>query len=80
MDIFNNLKEYQLLELQEDLKTIFMIKNNNYIRDLDNEEKKNGLSFISNRQRRKEGTLCASGVGGDRTHAGPPQRSRVCQP
>ena len=37
MDIFNNLKEYQLLELQEDLKTIFMIKKNNYIRDLDNE-------------------------------------------
>ena len=31
MDIFNNLKEYQLLELQEDLKTIFMIKKNNYI-------------------------------------------------
>ena len=38
MDIFNNLKEYQLLELQEDLKTIFMIKKNNYIRDLDDEE------------------------------------------
>ena len=38
MDIFCNLKEYQLLELQEDLKTIFMIKKNNYIRDLDNEE------------------------------------------
>ena len=38
MDIFNNLKEYQLLELQEDLKTFFMIKKNNYIRDLDNEE------------------------------------------
>ncbi len=35
--------------------------------------KKNGLSFISNRQRRKEGTLRASGVGRDRTHAGPPQ-------
>jgi hypothetical protein len=27
-----------LLELQEDLKTIFMIKKNNYIRDLDDEE------------------------------------------
>ncbi len=26
MDIFSNLKEYELLELQEDLKTIFMIK------------------------------------------------------
>ncbi len=38
MDIFSNLKEYQLLELQEDLKTVFMIKKNNYIRDLDNEE------------------------------------------
>ena len=38
MDIFNNLKEYQLLELQEDSKTIFMIKKNNYIRDLDDEE------------------------------------------
>ena len=38
MDIFNNLKEYQLLELQEDLKTIFMIKKNNYIRDLNDEE------------------------------------------
>jgi hypothetical protein len=38
MDIFSNLKEYELLELQEDLKTIFMIKKNNYIRDLDNEE------------------------------------------
>jgi hypothetical protein len=25
MDIFSNLKEYQLLELREDLKTIFMI-------------------------------------------------------
>ena len=29
MDIFSNLKEYQLLELQEDLKTIYMIKKNN---------------------------------------------------
>ena len=38
MDIFRNLKEYELLELQEDLKTIFMIKKNNYIRDLNNEE------------------------------------------
>ncbi len=35
MDIFSNLKDYQLLELQEVLKTIFMIKKNNYIRDLD---------------------------------------------
>ena len=38
MDIFINLKEYQLLELQEDLKTVFMIKEYNYIRDLDDEE------------------------------------------
>jgi hypothetical protein len=38
MDIFSNFKEYRLLELQEDLKTIFMIKKNNYIRDLDDEE------------------------------------------
>ena len=35
---FSKLKEYELLELQEDLKTIFMIKKNNYIRDLDNDE------------------------------------------
>ncbi len=26
--------------------------------------KKKGLSFISNRQRRKEGTFCASGLAG----------------
>ena len=38
MDMFSKLKEYQLSELQEDLKTIFMIKKNNYIRDLDDEE------------------------------------------
>ena len=37
MDIFSNLKEYELLELQDDLKTIFMIKKNNHIRDLDKE-------------------------------------------
>ena len=36
--LFIELKEYQLLELQEDLKTIFMIKKNNYIRHLDDEE------------------------------------------
>ena len=35
---FSKLKEYELLELQEDLKTIFMIKKNNYIHDLDDEE------------------------------------------
>ena len=35
---FNKLKEYELLELQEDLKTIFMIKKNDYIHDLDDEE------------------------------------------
>ena len=38
MDIFSKLKEYELLELQEDLKTIFMIKKNNQIRDLNDEE------------------------------------------
>ncbi len=37
MDIFSKLKEYQFLELQEDLKTIFVIKKNNYIRDLGDE-------------------------------------------
>ena len=35
---FSKLKEYELLELQDDLKTIFMIKKNNYIHDLDDEE------------------------------------------
>ena len=38
MDIFSNLKEYELLELQEDLKTVFMIMENNYVCDLDDEE------------------------------------------
>ena len=38
MDKFSKLTEYQLLEIQDDLKTIFMIKKNNYIRDLDNDE------------------------------------------
>ena len=35
---FGKLTEYQLLELQEHLKTIFMIKKNDYINDLDDEE------------------------------------------
>jgi hypothetical protein len=35
---FSKFTEYQLLELQEDLKTIFMIKKNDYIRDLNDEE------------------------------------------
>ena len=35
---FSKLTEYQLLELQEDLKNIFMIKKNDYIKDLDDEE------------------------------------------
>ncbi len=35
---FSKLTEYELLELQEDLKTIFMIKKNNYIHDLNDEE------------------------------------------
>ena len=38
MNRFCELKEYQLLELQEDLKTICMIKENNYVCDLDDEE------------------------------------------
>ena len=38
MDKFSKLTEYQLLEIQDDIKTIFMIKKNNYIRDLDKEE------------------------------------------
>ena len=38
MDKFSKLTEYQLLEIQDDLKTILMIKKNNYIRDLDNDE------------------------------------------
>ena len=35
---FSKLTEYELLELQEDLKNIFMIKKNDYINDLDDEE------------------------------------------
>jgi hypothetical protein len=38
MDKFSKLTEYQLLEIQDDLKTILMIKKNNYIHDLDNDE------------------------------------------
>ena len=33
MDKFSKLTEYQLLEIQDDLKTILMIKKNNYIHD-----------------------------------------------
>jgi hypothetical protein len=39
---------------------------------------KKGQSFISNRQRRKEGTFCASELAG--IEPTPPRRSRVCQP
>ena len=42
-----------------------------------------GISFISNRQWRKEGTFCASelvGIERIRTHAVPLQKSRVCPP
>ncbi len=35
---FSKLTEYQLLELQEDLKSIFILQKNNYIRDLNDEE------------------------------------------
>ena len=38
MDIFSNLKEYELLELQEDFQTILMIKNNENSRYIGNEE------------------------------------------
>ena len=38
MDIFSNLKEYELLELQEDFQTILMIKKNNNSRYIGNEE------------------------------------------
>ncbi len=35
---FSKLNEYQLLEVQEDLQNIFMLKKNNYIKDLNDEE------------------------------------------
>ena len=35
---FSKLTQYQLLELQDDLESIFMIKKNNYISDLTDEE------------------------------------------
>jgi hypothetical protein len=35
---FSKLKEYELLQTQEDLENIFMFKKNNYIKDLDDEE------------------------------------------
>ena len=35
---FSKLNEYQLLEIQEDLQNIFMLKKNDYIKDLDDEE------------------------------------------
>ena len=38
MNRFCELKDYQLLELQEDLKTVFMIMENNYVCDLDDDE------------------------------------------
>jgi hypothetical protein len=38
MDIFSNLKEYELLELQQDFQTILMIKKNNNSRYIGNEE------------------------------------------
>ena len=38
MDIFSNLKEYELLQLQEDFQTILMIKNNENSRYIGNEE------------------------------------------
>ena len=35
---FSKLNEYQLLEVQEDLQKKFMLKKNNYIKDLNDEE------------------------------------------
>ena len=35
---FSKLNEYQLLEIQEDLHNIFMLKKNDYIKDLNDEE------------------------------------------
>ena len=35
---FSKLNEYQLLEVQEDLQNIFMLKKNNYTKDLNDEE------------------------------------------
>ena len=35
---FSKLNEYQLLEIQEDLQNIFMLKKKNYIKDLNDEE------------------------------------------
>ena len=35
---FSKLKEYELLQTQEDLENIFMLKKNNYIKDFDDEE------------------------------------------
>ena len=35
---FSKLNEYQLLEIQEDSQNIFMLKKNNYIKDLNDEE------------------------------------------
>ena len=35
---FSKLNEYQLLEIQEDLQNIFMLKKNNYTKDLNDEE------------------------------------------
>jgi len=44
---FSKLNEYQLLEIQEDLQNIFMLKKNNYIKDLNDEE----IEYIKNYQR-----------------------------
>ena len=35
---FSKLKEYELLQTQEDLENILMLEKNNYIKDLDDEE------------------------------------------
>ncbi len=35
---FSKLKEYHLLEIQEELENIFILKKNNYLKDLNDEE------------------------------------------
>ncbi len=41
-------------------------------------DKKKGLSFISNRQRRKEGTYCASGLAGIEPTPPAPEEQGMC--
>jgi hypothetical protein len=45
---------------------------------LGNLKTKKGLSFISNRQRRKEGTCCASGLAGIEPTPPAPEEQGMC--